>query len=200
MASLQSDTMAPTAAPPIPVKVLVSGGFGAGKTTLVHALSEFKPLDTEAAMTTASTGIDFAGDGSQKTTTTVAMDFGRITIDQSLVLYLFGTPGQDRFGFMWNDLADGALGGLVLVDPSRLADCYTALDYFESRDLPIVVAVNQFEGRTGMTLEEVREATNVDPSVPVVSVDARDRDSVKAAILALLHQVLSRAKQLTGAV
>jgi signal recognition particle receptor subunit beta len=140
-------------------------------------------------------GVDLPGAaGGAKTTTTVAMDFGRITIDESIILYLFGTPGQDRFGFMWNDLANGALGGVVLVDTSRLADCFVALDYFEKIGLPFVVAVNQFEGRVNLALEQVREAVDVDPHVPVVAVDARSRESVKQVVLCLLNVVLDRAR------
>ena len=180
--------------PPVPVKILISGGFGVGKTTSVTALSEISPLSTEALMTSMSVGVDDAGDSSQKTTTTVAMDFGRVTIDESIILYMFGTPGQDRFGFMWNDLADGALGGIVLVDPSRLDDCYVALDYFEKINLAYVVAVNQFNGRTQMSLDEVRETINVDEAVPVIAVDARDREQVKQSVLTLLNVILARAR------
>jgi len=186
--------------PPIPVKVLVSGGFGVGKTTLIGALSEIEPLTTEAAMTTVGAAIDTPGAaGDAKTTTTVAMDFGRITIDDSIILYMFGTPGQDRFGFMWNDLANGALGGVVLVDTSLLADCFVAIDYFEKIGLSFVVAVNQFENRHNLSLEQVREATDVDPHVPVVAVDARSRESVKQVVLCLLNVVLNRARAGTPA-
>lgn len=199
--SLRSDLMTDVPAggevvrrPPIPAKIVVSGGFGVGKTTLIGTLSEFEPLTTEAEMTTAALGIDSPGTGSTKTTTTVAMDFGRISIDDSILLYMFGTPGQDRFGFMWNDLARGALGGLVLVDTSRIDDCFVALDWFERLGLPFVVAVNQFEGRANLPLAQARTAVNVDPDVPVVAVDARDRESVKGAVLTLLHVVLARAR------
>jgi signal recognition particle receptor subunit beta len=185
--------------PPIPVKILISGGFGVGKTTTVGALSEISPLSTEAAMTSASVGIDDAGSNSTKTTTTVAMDFGRVTIDESIILYMFGTPGQDRFGFMWNDLADGALGGIVLVDPSRLDDCFVALDYFDKIELPYVVAVNHFAGRSALTLDQVRHAINVDTDIPVVKIDARDREQVKAVVLSLLNVILNRARTRSAA-
>jgi uncharacterized protein len=199
--SLRSDPSRSPHRPPVPVKIIVSGGFGVGKTTAIGALSEIEPLTTEAAMTSAAIGIDEPGLRQQKTTTTVALDFGRVTIESSIVLYMFGTPGQDRFGFMWNDLTDGALGGLVLVDTSRIADSFVALDYFEKIGLPFVVAVNQFEGRSNLSLDQVRAATNVDQGVPVVAVDARDRESMKRLVLTLLDILLSRARakqQATG--
>jgi uncharacterized protein len=178
---------------PIPVKILISGGFGVGKTTAISVLSDIAPLTTEGAMTTAAAALD-RGHHERKTTTTVALDFGRVTIDASIVLYMFGTPGQERFGFMWNDLADGALGGLVLVDTGRLQDSFVAIDYFERIGLPFVVAVNQFDGRPNLDVQQVRAATNVDQDVPVVTVDARDRESMKALVLTLLDVLLQRAR------
>lgn len=203
MVSMPSDARPPVRAsrrrPPVPVKILVAGGFGVGKTTFIGALSEIEPLTTEAHMTSVSVGVDEPGNRDRKTTTTVAMDFGRITIDANMILYMFGTPGQDRFGFMWNDLAQGALAGVILVDSSRLADSFVALDYFEQIGLPFVVAVNQFEGQENLTLDDVRMAANVNPDVPVIEVDARSRESVKGALLHALHLVLMRAKARTGA-
>jgi signal recognition particle receptor subunit beta len=183
------------APPPVPVKVLVAGAFGVGKTTTVGAISEIAPLRTEAEMTAAAIGIDDPGTASAKTTTTVAMDFGCVTIDRSLKLYLFGTPGQSRFGFMWDDLARGALGALVVVDGSRLDECYPAVDYFEHARLPFVVAVNAFHGKLAHDLDAVRWALAIESDVPVVTFDARERLSVRDALLVVLDRALERAIQ-----
>jgi len=174
------------------VKLVVAGGFGVGKTTFVGAISEIPPLTTEAEMTSESVGIDDASYVERKTTTTVAMDFGRITVDESLVMYLFGTPGQDRFGFMWDDLCEGALGALVLADTRRLTDCFTAIDYFERRHTPFVVGVNHFDGTYRYPLAEVRDALGISPGVPVVDCDARVRESAKVLLLTLLQHVYER--------
>ena len=183
-------------APPVPVKIIVAGGFGVGKTTTVGAISEISPLTTEAEMTMEGVGVDDPGQASGKTTTTIAMDFGCVTIDQTLKLYLFGTPGQNRFAFMWDDLVRGALGALVVVDTTRIDDCYPAVDYFERAGLPFVVGVNTFNGQLGYNLDEVRWALAVRDDVPIVQFDARFRGSVRDALLVVLDQALDKAMKM----
>lgn len=178
---------------PRALKIIIGGGFGVGKTTTVGAISEISPLTTEAEMTALSIGVDDPGQDPSKVTTTVAMDFGRVTIDDGLKLYLFGTPGQNRFGFMWDDLARGALGAVVVVDSRRLEDCHVAVDYFERARLPLVIAVNTFDGRLDHNLGEVRWALAVSDEVPVLAFDARSRASVRDTLLVLLDRALLNA-------
>ncbi|MEH0936367.1 GTP-binding protein [Micromonospora psammae] len=174
---------------PLALKILIAGGFGAGKTTLVSALSEVRPLQTEEVLTDAGIGTDDLSGVEAKATTTVAMDFGRITINEDLQLYLFGTPGQDRFWFLWDELAFGALGAVVLADTRRLADCFPSIDYFEQRGIPFVVGVNCFDDARRFGAEAVRQALDLDPEVPVVLCDARDRQSAKLVLISLVEHV-----------
>ncbi len=172
-------------------KIIIAGGFGAGKTTLVGAISEVRPLCTEEVLTSVSAGFDDLAGVEDKQATTVAMDFGRITIGSHLLLYLFGTPGQDRFWFMWDELSYGALGAVVLADTRRLADCFPSVDYFEKRQIPFVVAINCFDGAPAHDPEDVRIALDLDPQVPAVPCDARQPDSVKRVLIALVEHVLA---------
>ncbi|MCB8908159.1 MULTISPECIES: ATP/GTP-binding protein [unclassified Streptomyces] len=175
---------------PVTLKILVAGGFGVGKTTLVGAVSEIRPLRTEEILSEAGRPVDDLHGVETKTTTTVAMDFGRITLREDLVLYLFGTPGQDRFWFLWDELAQGALGAVVLADTRRLEDSFAAIDYFERRGIPFTVAVNCFEGARRFPAESVRGALDLDPEVELLMCDARDRESVKNVLVAVVEHAL----------
>ncbi|HLS03211.1 MAG TPA: ATP/GTP-binding protein [Actinomycetales bacterium] len=188
----QVEQTSSTAAPTV-VKIVVAGGFAVGKTTFIGAISDIDPLSTEAAMTEHSVGVDDAGgQTARKTTTTVAMDFGRIALGDDLWLYLFGTPGQDRFLFMWDDLVRGAIGAVVLVDTERLEQCFPAVDYFESRDIPFIVGINCFDGVAKHSIEAVREALSISPHVPVIYTDARSRDAVKQSLITLVQVAMQR--------
>jgi uncharacterized protein len=177
---------------PTAYKVLIAGGFGVGKTTLIGAVSEIQPLFTEEQLTGAGIGVDDTSGVESKTTTTVALDFGRITINNSLLLYLFGTPGQDRFMFVWDELTAGAIGAVILADTRRLEDCFFSIDYFEQRGTPFVVAVNCFDGARRYKPGEVKLALSLDPDVPVRLCDARQRESVKAVLITLIQHLMAR--------
>jgi len=196
----QGNAGSPTDPLPTAVKILIAGGFGVGKTTMVGAVSETRPLRTEELLTEEGVSVDSLSGVEAKTTTTVAMDFGRISINDDLVLYLFGTPGQDRFWFVWDELALGALGAVVLADTRRLADCFPSVDYFEKNATPFVVAVNCFEGARQYRLDEVQQALRLDPDVPVMLCDARQRQSSKDVLIAVVEHSMHnrRATQEVG--
>jgi signal recognition particle receptor subunit beta len=192
MASVESERPGGELLVPTPVKIVIAGGFGTGKTTMVKSVSEIAPLHTEELLTEASVGVDDLAGVEGKTTTTVALDFGRITISPEIVLYLFGTPGQGRFWFMWDELAQGAIGAVVLVDTRRLDSSFPSIDFFERRDIPFIVAVNCFENAHTYAVEEVRRALDLDRAIPVVLCDVRDRESSKTVLVGIIEHAMAR--------
>jgi uncharacterized protein len=194
----RSEQLPETGTLPAAVKIVIAGGFGAGKTTLVGSISEIRPLRTEETLTDRGASVDDLTGISNKDTTTVAMDFGRITFSAKLALYLFGTPGQERFWFMWDELVHGAAGAVVLADTRRLADCFAALDYFEQHQTPLIVAVNCFGDAPRHDPEDIRIALSLDPGTPVVLCDARQRDSVKSVLITLVTHALTKPRTGSG--
>ena len=192
MASVESERPGGELLVPTPVKIVIAGGFGTGKTTMVKSVSEIAPLHTEELLTEASVGVDDLAGVEGKTTTTVALDFGRITISPEIVLYLFGTPGQGRFWFMWDELAQGAIGAVVLVDTRRLDSSFPSIDFFERRDIPFIVAVNCFDDAHKYAVDEVRGALDLDKSIPIMLCDVRDRESSKKVLVGIIEHAMSR--------